>query len=419
MGKDWVVFNMWEEIKNLFFSNLDIRFVVWLIIAFVCGFLIDKFIRLRRAEKLRKKLDRGDKAFFQGIQHILSNKPDQAIEQFTKSVKINSDTIETYVALGHLYRSKGDIERAIRIRQGIILRPNLDKEVRLRAIFDLGLDYRKGGFLNRAISAFQEVFEDDPNNIEALEQIERIYEDMYDWEKAFKTRQSISKLIKGNHRHILAHQKTELGKIQEKNGDIANAEKSYKKAISIFDKCVDIYLHLGDLYFSQQEHKKALSTWKRVVDVAPQFTFLVYQRLEKAYSMMKNLKGVEDFLRESARKNSDSFIQLALAKYLYNEGETESALDELNQAIKSVPSFLNARQFLGEILLKEGRNEEALEAYKDLLTILHYPNLKFQCSNCGYRPDELVWKCPQCLKWDSIDIIKSSYPNVPNGNVSS
>jgi len=176
---------------------------------------------------------------------------------------------------------------------------------------------------------------------------------------------------------------------------------------------------LGDLYFSQQEHKKALSTWKRVVDVAPQFTFLVYQRLEKTYSTMKNLKGVEDFLRESARKNSDGFISLALARYLYNNGETDSALDELNQSIKSVPSFLNARKFLGELLFKDGRNEEALEAYKDLLAILHYPYLKFQCSNCGYRPDELVWKCPQCLKWDSIDIIKSSSHNVSNGNVSS
>ena len=401
------------------FGSLDIQFGIWLVIAFVAGFFFNRFIRSRSAEKLRKKLDKGDKAFFQGIQHILSNEPDRAIEQFTKAVQINSDTIETYVALGHLYRSKGDIDRAIRIRQGIILRPNLDKEIRLRAIFDLGLDYRKGGFLNRAISTFHEVLKDDPNNVEALEQIERIYEDMYDWEKAFRTRQSISKLVKGDHRHILAHQKTELGKIQERNGDIVGAEKSYKKAISIFDKCVDIYLHLGHLYFNQQDHEKALSTWKRVVDVAPQFTFLVYKRLEKTYSMMRNLKGVEDFLRDSARKNSNSFTNLALARYLYNKGETDSALNELNQTIQSAPSFLNARKFIGEILLKEGRNEEALEAYKDLILVLDFPYLKFQCSNCGYRPDELVWKCPQCLKWDSIDIIKPSSSDLSNGNVPS
>lgn len=407
---------MWEEIKYWLFALQDLRFGIWLIFAFIAGVLVDRFIRSRGAEKLRRKLDKGDKAFFEGIQYILSNEPDQAIEQFTKSVQINSDTIETYVALGNLYRSKGDIERAIRIRQGIILRPNLDKKIRLRALFDLGLDYRKGGFFNRAMSAFQEAIEGDPNNIEALEQIERIYEDVHDWEKAFKTRQAISKLISGEHRHILAHYQTERGKIQEKNGDFLRAESFYKKALSIFERCVDAYLHLGDLYFSQQEYKKALSSWKRVVDVAPQFTFLAYQRLERAYSRMKNLKGVEDLLLESARKNSDGFSRLALARYLYNKGETDPALDQLNQAVTLVPSFLDARKFMGEILLKEGRNEEALGAYKDFLLKLDLPYLRFQCGNCGYRAEKLAWKCPQCLKWDSINIIEPSSSGLSNGN---
>ena len=147
-----------------------VGFAIWLVLAFVAGLIADRLMRWRGAEKIRRRLDRGDEAFFQGVQHILSNEPDQAIEQFTKSVQINSDTIETYVALANLYSSKGDIERAIRIRQGIILRPNLDGAIRLRAIFDLGLDYKRGGFLNRAVSAFQEVIDSGPNNVEAHEQ---------------------------------------------------------------------------------------------------------------------------------------------------------------------------------------------------------------------------------------------------------
>jgi len=410
---------MWEEIKYWLFALLDLRFGIWLILAFMAGVLVDRLIRSRGAERLRRKLDRGDKAFFRGVQYILSNEPDQAIEQFTKSVQINSDTIETYVALGNLYRSKGDIERAIRIRRGIILRPNLDEKIRLRALFDLGLDYRKGGFLNRALSAFQEVLESDPNNVEALEQIERIYEDVHDWEEAFRTRKAISKLTNGDHRHILAHHQTELGKNQEKNGDIARAEKSYKKALSIFDRCVDAYLHLGDLYFDRQEHKKALSRWKRVVDVAPQFSFLAYERMERAHARMKNLKGVEEYLLESARKNSDGFTRLALARYLYNKGEIDSALDQLNQALTLIPSFLDARRFMGELLLKEGRKEEALRAYGDFLQELDFPYSEFQCTNCGYRPDKLAWKCPQCLKWDSIQMIEPSSSDLSHENESS
>lgn len=392
-----------------------VGFAIWLVLAFVAGLIADRLMRWRGAEKIRRKLDRGDEAFFQGVQHILSNEPDQAIEQFTKSVRINSDTIETYVALANLYSSKGDIERAIRIRQGIILRPNLDGAIRLRAIFDLGLDYKRGGFLNRAVSTFQEVIDSEPNNVEAHEQIERIYEDMHDWEKAFQARQALSKLVKGNHRHILAHHQTELGKVYEKDGDIAGAKKSYKKAISIFDRCVDAYLQLGDLYSAQQEHNAALAKWKKVVDVAPQFTFLAYQRLERAYAKMENPKPVGDFLKEVAERNSDASTQLALARYLYQEGETDSALDHVRQAIKSFPSFLDARRFMGEMLLEQGRNEEAIKAYKDLLLTLDFPFIQFQCGNCGYRPDKLVWKCPQCLKWDSMRIIEPSSYDVSNG----
>jgi len=150
--------------------------------------------------------------------------------------------------------------------------------------------------------------------------------------------------------------------------------------------------------------------------VAPQFTFLAYERLERAYSGMKNLKGVEDFLLESARRNSDGFTRLALAKHLYNKGEIDSALDQLNQAVTLVPSFLDARKLMGEILLKEGRNEEALRAYRDFLLKLDFPYLEFQCSNCGYKPDKLVWKCPQCLKWDSINIIEPSTSDLSNGD---
>jgi lipopolysaccharide biosynthesis regulator YciM len=382
-----------------------LSFAFWIFLAFVAGLVANWLIRSGSAGKIRSRLDRGDKAFFKGIQHILSNEPDQAIEQFTKSVQINSETIETYVALANLYSSTGDIERAIRIRQGIILRPNLDSGIRLRAIFDLGSDYKRGGFLDRALSAFLKVIESEPKNLEAHEQVERIYEDLHDWERAFETRQAISRLVKGDHRHILAHHKTELAKVREKDGDEIGAEKAYKEAISIFDGCVDAYLHLGDLYLSQQRHKAALAKWKKVVDVAPEFTFLAYQRLERAYAKMDNPGLVGDFLKEVPRLNSDVSTQLALARYLYNEGEVDAAVEQVRQAIKLAPSFLDARKFMGEVLLKEGRNEEALVAYEELLLSLDFPFLQFRCNNCGYRPEKLAWKCPQCTKWDSIGII--------------
>lgn len=400
-------------IDSLFqwFSNpANQRLLFGMLGAFGLGLLTVIFItRLNKKEKSKKiHTQEGDEAFFKGIQYILSDEPDSAIEEFTKFVQVNSDTIETYVALGNLYRSKGDIERAIRIRQSIILRHDVDEEIKLRALFDLGLDYKKGGFLNRALETFLQVAQKKPLELRVLREVERIYEELRDWENAYKTRQKISKLSRGDHSHILAHHLVEMGKAKQEEGDLSKAKSYYSKAISTDEHCVDAYLHLGDLFFQKEDYKKAISTWKKIAHTTPHFTYLAYRRLEGAYSKMKNLKPIEDFLRESLSINSDAFTHLALARYLYNQHNVQEALQEVEKALELAPHLWEARRFQGHILLSQGRSKEALEAYKDLLEHLDLPFLKFQCSNCGFEPPDLHWQCPNCKQWDTIGLVETS-----------
>ena len=394
---------LWQWITEL----PDKRLFIGIIAAFIVGLMSGILFRYRKNRNAETLASKGDNAFFKGVQYLLSNDRDHAIEEFTKSVQVNSDTIETYVALGNLYRSKGDIERAIRIRQTIILRPNIDEMIKLRALLDMGLDYRKGGFLDRALETFLDVLKKQPSNLETLGEIEKIYEEMKDWENAYSIRQKISRMSKGDHDHILAHHQTEIGKACVDKGDPSRAKGFFQKAISIHKNCVDAYLHLGDLYFSGGDYKKAIETWKRVVKISPNLTFLAFRRLEGAYSKMKNLKPVEDFLKECVQFNSDAFTHLALARYMYNEKDYKGALKELESALDLNPSFWEARRFLGEITLAHGREDEALISYRELLTQLHVPDLEFQCANCGFIPTDLQWQCPQCRKWDTINLIDS------------
>jgi len=372
-------------------------------LAFVGGLVFGLVVKRGSRDRTPAPHDReGDKAFLKGVQYILSNDHDQAIEQFTRAVQVDSDTVETYVALGNLYRSKGDIDRAIRIRRNIIVRPHINEQVRTRAKFDLGLDYRKGGFLDRSLEAFADVLHKEPNNLPALEEIEKIYEEIGDWDNAFHTRQKISRILKEDDSNILAHHKVEAGKDWMEKGDLTKAKASFKKAIAIDPECVDAYLHLGDLYQNKEDYRSAVSTWKKIADAAPAFTFLAYQRLEGAYTRMKNLKPVEDFLKECAEKNNDAFTRLALAKYLYSNGDVDGAVRELEQALELDENFFEARSFRGRILLNEDRRDEALEAYSDLLDRLKVSTLSFQCTNCGFVPGELMWQCPQCRRWDTV-----------------
>jgi lipopolysaccharide assembly protein B len=377
------------------------------IVFLLIGIFLGARMRSPKEDKKTVAANRGDPSFFKGVQYLLSNDHDQAIEEFTKSVQVNSDTIETYVTLGNLYRSKGDIDRAIRIRQNIILRPNIDEQIKISALFDLGKDYRKGGFLNRALKTFLQVSQKSPGDVRTLKEIERIYEGLKDWENAYAIRQKITKLEKGSHEHILAHHLVEAGKDCLENEDVAKAKTLFNKAISIQKECVDAYLHLGDLHFKRQDYKKAISAWKKVAEVAPQFTFLAYGRLEGAYTRMKNLEPVEVFLKECARLNPDAFTHMALARYLYNKNDMAGALKEINNALALNPGFWEARRFRGQMFLTEGAKEDILADYGEIIEGLSIPYLRFRCVQCGFEPNELLWQCPQCNRWDTIGLINS------------
>ena len=393
---------MWPRPLQAIFDLIHQPHVWGLLISFVAGLIIGRVFISRKPDKVKTIARKGDEAFFKGIRYILSNDHDQAIEQFTKAVQVNSDTVETHMALGNLYRSRGDIERAIRIRQNIILRPHIDDEIKVRAILDLGMDYRKGGLINRALENFLQVLQFQPSNLEALEEVEKIYEEMKDWGNAFAMRQKIAAITKEDHNHILAHHQAEMGKNLEEKGELSQAKSCYKKAISIDEKCIDAYLHLGDLYFVKGDFKEAIGTWKKVVEIAPQVTFLALQRLEEGYASMQNLKPVEDFLTECAGLDLDPFTHVALARYRYMRDDYDGALHEIKSALVLDPSFWEARKLMGEILLATNRDREALTAYKELIGLLNIPYLKFQCTNCGFRPPELLWQCPQCRKWDTM-----------------
>ncbi len=180
-----------------------------------------------------------DDAFLKGITHLMADHTDQAIEEFTRAVTLNSNTVETYVVLGNLFRQKGEIERAVRIRQSIIARPNLTQPVRLQALYDLGLDYRKGGLFNRAVESFQEVLNADPSHTEANRELITLYEEMREWEKAFEALRRQDKLTGQDSRAVLAHYKTESGKEYVNAGQLdalpveqaSPAEQAIRKAM--------------------------------------------------------------------------------------------------------------------------------------------------------------------------------------------
>jgi len=405
---------MWNQHVELFGLGLDVTvnqlIVLTAFIGLVVGYLLAMAVnrRYRSHNGLESIADKeritSNASFMKGINYILSEKTDQAIEELTRAVAVDTDTVETYIALGNLFRSKGEIDRAIRIRQSIILRPKIDEKVRRQALFDLGLDYRRGGFYERAILTFEDIIRSDPGRLEAYEQLAQIYEEVRDWRKAFEHQEKLAKKTGRRANHILAHYQTELGKALVEQGRLPQARAAYRKALSLEPKCVDAYLHLGDLQFQEGKPKKALATWRKIIEVAPDMTFLTFGRLARLATELKDLEPVVAFLTECAAQDANPLAHLALARLMMQDGQNDRGIEELTQALKLDPDLFEARQELGQLLLAIGRNEEALEAYRDFLEYVAAPEATFQCGRCGFESAQLMWRCPQCAAWDSMTL---------------
>jgi len=341
-------------------------------------------------------------AFLKGMRSMLAKETDQAIAELTRAVELDSETVETYIALGHLYRSKGIFDRAISIRQSIIARPRLDPKIKIQALYDLGGDYRQGGFLSRAIEAFEQVLAGDSRHLGALTELEQIFEEINDWERALDIQKRLDKETGRSSPEVLAQLKTEQAKQLHEAGNLAEAKAALKRALAWNKACVPALLCLGDIYLEQGETKKALGAWRRIAQSAPKLTFLALEMVIGRDWEAKDTEAVDEFILGSAGESKDPWTQFLTARYLAARGKEKETIEALKRVFELSPGFLPAHRDLGQILMDRGQIDEILSAYQDLLEHLPGVERQFQCSHCGFKSGEISWKCPSCRQWETI-----------------
>ncbi|CAD7782224.1 MAG TPA: tetratricopeptide repeat protein [Candidatus Desulfofervidus auxilii] len=374
---------------------------VWIFPLLLITLIIGFFFGRRFSPKDIQEAKESKIAFLTGFRYLLSKESDRAIEAFMKAVRLDTETVETYFALASLFRDKGEIERAISIHQSIITRPRLDEAIRLQALYDLALDYKKAGLFDRAIDVFKEVIRRNPQKKEAYLELANVYQVLKDWAAAYTVIQRLDKITGEDHSIVLAHFQTEIGKKLQME-DKRRAEDAFKKAIKINKKCIDAYLHLGDLYFEQKNIKKALSIWEEVIKISPEYSFLVYSRLEKIISEIKEERVFRKFIQNLEKKRErDIYSALFISKYYLGGKNLEKAEAFVNEVLQKAPTSVGARQLLSQIFLEKGEVQKAISLLTQISQNL-LPQKSYQCSQCGYEATKLSWWCPQCQRWDTI-----------------
>jgi lipopolysaccharide biosynthesis regulator YciM len=341
--------------------------------------------------------------YFKGLNFLLNEQPDKAIDVFLKMLQVDSDTVETHLALGNLFRRRGEGERAIRIHQNLIARPTLSKAQRALALYELGQDYLRAGLLDRAESLFSELIEQGEYRTQALEKLLDIYQQEKDWEKAIDVSRRIETLSGQAMNGLIAQFYCELGDKSASNNDVKSAIKMAKRALGCDRQCTRASLLKANVEKNSGQYKAAVKTLKQVEKQDVQFLPEAIWPLLECYQYLNKLDEAERYLSYLLDEHGGITPLLAVAELIkIRKGEREAA--------KRIESFLCERPSVRgldrlielHLVHSNGAAHDNLLILKELTQRLLEEKSPYRCRNCGFKAKILKWHCPSCKEWASI-----------------
>lgn len=346
-----------------------------------------------------------------GLNFLVANQIDQAIEELSKAAESAGGALEIHLILGNLYREKGQVGRAIQEHQGLLQRPKLRKLEHANVLLCLGLDYRSGGFVDRAIAAFSEVLKLDPDNRYALSNLEKLYEDQHQWTEAYAMRQRLASLSAASdggsdsprHDEVLAFLENEFGQAALKGGDMTEAARRFQAAIERDPRNTPAHLSLGDLSLRRGETAAAVAAWEKMIESSPERAYLAFPRLESAYAALGTPERFPALCARLIDGNPQDWrARLALARHLAARDRPAEALELLFHALVQHPHALVVHQAIWQTLSQLQLPPALVERYEDLTRDAIFYLDPHVCLKCRYRSTELLWQCPHCHEWNSF-----------------
>ena len=383
---------------------------LFVLLALLAGLIVGKAwerYKLRDGRWIDRRRNRESPHYMLGLNFLVANQIDQAIEELTAAAESAGDPLEIHLILGNLYREKGQVGRAIQEHQSLLQRPNLRKLEHANVLLCLGLDYRHGGFVDRALEAFSEVLRLDPDNRYAMANLEKLHAEQHQWREAYGMRQKQAArdgdAAAPSHQRILAFLENEIGLAALKQGDRSEAARRFDAAIALDAKNAPGYLNLGDVRLLEGDAAAASAAWEQLIDTAPERAYLTFDRLERSSAQLGDATRFPALCRRLIAANPQDWrARLALARHLTGLGGAAEALELLFDALMINPHALALHQAIWETLSRLQLTPHLVDRYIGLTRDAIFYIDPHICTRCRYRSTELLWQCPHCHEWDTF-----------------
>ena len=338
--------------------------------------------------------------YLRGLAHLVNDDTDQAIAHFVKLIEVDDDTVETHLTLGNLFRRRGEVDRALRIHQNLIARPNLSPEHLAEAKFELAQDYLKAGLLDGAENLFGELIADGRFLDRSLDWLITIYVQERDWDKAIEASKRLAAVKGESQDRLIAHYLCEKAQLSLKDKDAGNARKLAEKALRRDQNAVRASLLLGQALEAQDNPAAAVKAYHRVAEQDPRYLTEALPALERCYAAVQDAKGFLAYLDYLDLSHASDAATLARARLL--QAEKLDASEVLLERLREHPSWAGLHQLLTAMPEAPEARARVSEAIRGLLLKALDGQAGYECSQCGLHPRMLFWQCPSCKQWGSI-----------------
>jgi lipopolysaccharide assembly protein B len=341
------------------------------------------------------------RSYFRGLNFLLSEQPDKAIEAFIEVVKVNPETVDLHFALGSLFRRRGETERAIRMHRNLLERSDLAADQRQTALAELGEDFLKAGLLDRAEECFSQL-RDSPRREQALRQLLGIYQIEKDWRRAIEAAQALEKESGQSLQREIANFHCECAQAEQANSRPDAAREALALALQANRRCVRATMMLGDLAAREGNHAAAIETWQRIEEQNPAYLALVAKRLLDSYRVLgrldEGLTRVKGYLVDHP---SLDLLDVAFQYSLEVEG-AEAAHRLVREELRRNPTLLGLDHLLeAQLHTVPSEQRPELEMVRSLVHSQTRRLARYRCESCGFRARQFYWQCPACSGWET------------------
>ncbi len=381
----------------------------WLLlpVAACSGWIAGSKNKLKLSSSRQFKDNTFNQKYIKGLNLILNEQTDKAVDVFIDLFSVDNDTVETHLALGSLFRRRGEVERAIRIHQNVIARPNLCAQQRLNGMLELGYDFLFAGVLDRAENIFNDILKQYPNNIIALQYLLDIYQQQRDWQAAINIALLLKKHSFGSYpdkyTKNVVHYYCELTVSAMEKCDYNNASVYNHQALKIKDKNVRANLILAEICLITDQPAQGLSIYFDTARSHKNYLDIILPVLITAH--LKYSDKIEDliiFIEQLITKVPQVLIIKDVVNLLVEYKGHEDAFNLIADAAVTTPRLRmmsNLLELIGE------RGFKSIDYYNKIcegLQKLLSDQKNYNCNNCGFTCRELLWLCPSCKNWDTI-----------------